>query len=594
MCFSISAVETPKRSPLGLRRHLATFHSGDIYAAAFASQSRRSIFKKRSSLGRSQSAAAVSVSALLTQRRRSQYGLGDPFLKRRKTDDTYREIILAPNRIHSESERQMRVKIILALFFVASIAVGSAQTGNARAINWTDTTRDVYVDNELDRGAQVLSSDSPSRLALLSPKLESAIVLDVAAHTVGTMSKGLFQFGADRTTATSEAAGAIKAVGKFTRVDGPIYFFVVDGKPVLIRAHPGATGELTMDKLWETVPVWRSVMKNYEPNALAVAAIKSNDKDTTVTLALGTWCPDSKNYIPRLIKALGAAANDKIQVKLIGIDNQFREPVDIVQPRRITNVPTVIVERGGREIDRIVETPASATMEEDLAAILSGKHPVNNGRSERGPKIASGAYSYRDRDGKQIGAEQWELFSTSEGGYLVHSRITVGDLTTEVFHRVDAKRRLSFAEITKLQGDDRTRTRFNVDGKTMTARMRGSVSGVISQTLEVPQRFFLSSPSIAAQGFVQPQDGDRYQISSYATPLEFDKALGTLASVSFENKGEETVRVPAGEFRARHVIRKTGSETSELWVHSTLGIPVRALVFGIEYVLTSFEHSSSK
>ncbi|MEK6405502.1 MAG: hypothetical protein AABN34_00920 [Acidobacteriota bacterium] len=488
----------------------------------------------------------------------------------------------------------MRVKIILALFFVASIAVGSAQTGNARAINWTDTTRDVYVDNELDRGAQVLSSDSPSRLALLSPKLESAIVLDVAAHTVGTMSKGLFQFGADRTTATSEAAGAIKAVGKFTRVDGPIYFFVVDGKPVLIRAHPGATGELTMDKLWETVPVWRSVMKNYEPNALAVAAIKSNDKDTTVTLALGTWCPDSKNYIPRLIKALGAAANDKIQVKLIGIDNQFREPVDIVQPRRITNVPTVIVERGGREIDRIVETPASATMEEDLAAILSGKHPVNNGRSERGPKIASGAYSYRDRDGKQIGAEQWELFSTSEGGYLVHSRITVGDLTTEVFHRVDAKRRLSFAEITKLQGDDRTRTRFNVDGKTMTARMRGSVSGVISQTLEVPQRFFLSSPSIAAQGFVQPQDGDRYQISSYATPLEFDKALGTLASVSFENKGEETVRVPAGEFRARHVIRKTGSETSELWVHSTLGIPVRALVFGIEYVLTSFEHSSSK
>lgn len=488
----------------------------------------------------------------------------------------------------------MRVKIILALFFVGGIALGSAQTGNVPAINWTDTTRDVYVDNELDRGAQVLSSDSPSRLALLSPKLESAIVLDVAAHTVSTMSKDIFKFGADRTIATSEAAASSKAVGKFTRVDGPVYFFVVDGKPVLIRAHPGATGELTMEKLWETVPVWRSVMKNYEPNAQAIAAIKSNGENTTVTLALGTWCPDSKNYVPKLIKALAAAGNDKIQVKLIGIDNQFREPVDTVQPRRITNVPTVIVERGGREIDRIVETPAGATMEEDLAAILNGKHPVNNGRSERGPKIASGAYSYRDRDGKQIGAEQWELFSTSEGGYLVHSRITMGELTTEVFHRVDAKRRLSFAEITKLQGDDRTRTRFNVDGKTMTARMRGSVSGVVSQTLEVPQRFFLSSPSIAAQGFVQPQDGDRYQLSSYATPLEFNKALGTLATVSFEAKGEETIRTPAGEFRARHFTRRTDKEASEWWLHAKLDIPVKGQGSGVEYVLTSLELFSNR
>lgn len=488
----------------------------------------------------------------------------------------------------------MRVKIVFAVFVIAGIAAASAQTGNAPALNWTDATRDVYVDNELERGAQVLTSDSPSRLALISTKLDSAVVLDVAEHTVSTMSKDVFQFSADRTSATSASGAAMKAVGKLTRVDGPIYFFVVDGKPVLIRAHPGATGEMSIDKLWEAVPVWRSVMKNYEPNAQAVAAIKSNDKDTTVTLAFGTWCPDSKNYVPRLIKALRAAGNDKIQVKLIGIDNQFREPVDTVQPRRITNVPTVIVERGGREIDRIVETPAAATMEEDLAAILSGKQPVHTGRWDRGPKIASGTYSYRDRTGKQVGTEQWELFSTSEGGFLVHSRIAVGDLTTEVFHRVDARQRPSFAEVTKLQGSDRTRTRFNFDGNTLTARMRGSVSGVISQTLEVPQRFFLSSPSIAAQGLGRLTDSDRYPIPSYVTPPEFDKTMGTLATVSYEAKGEETVRTPAGEFRARHLIRKTDKETSEWWLHSKLGIPVKGMRGGIEYVLTSLEQSSSK
>lgn len=486
----------------------------------------------------------------------------------------------------------MRVKLLVTTFVMAfvmtAVKVIAAQTGNG-PVNWSDSTRDVYIDNELDRDAQVLTADSPSRLALISTKLESAIVLDVTEHTVKTFPKGSFQFGADRTSATSDSSAAIKAVGKFTRVDGPIYFFVVEGKPVLIRSHPGATGEMSLDKLWDTVPVWRSVMKTYQPNTQAVDAIKATDKETTLTLAFGTWCPDSKNYVPRLIKALRAADNAKLQLKLIGIDNQFREPVSAVQPLRITNVPTVIVERGGREIGRIVETPSAATMEEDLAAILSGKQPVHNGRSERGPRVASGTYSYRDRNGKQFGAEQWELFSTAEGGYLVHSRITVGDLTTEVFHRVDAKRRPSFAEVTKVRGEERTRTRFNLDGNTMTARMRGSVSGVISQTLEVPEQFFLSSPAVAAAGFVQLPERDRLQISGYVTPEPFDQAMGTLETISREAKGEETLRVPAGEFRARHIIQKTGRGTSDLWLDSKLGIPVKCQSSGVEYVLTTLE-----
>jgi thiol-disulfide isomerase/thioredoxin len=494
---------------------------------------------------------------------------------------------------------------VLAVLFIA-LGVLAAQTNRAAQTslsNWSDSTRDVYIDNELDRDAQVLTAESPSRLALISARLESAVVLDVTEHSVKTISKAAFQFGADRTSATSETSQsasesaskpilAMKIVGRFTRVDGPIYFFVVEGKPVLIRSHPGATGEMSVDKLWDTVPVWRSVMKNYQPNTQAVDAIKSNDKETTLTLAFGTWCPDSKNYVPRLIKALRAADNAKIQIKLIGIDNQFREPVTAVQPLRITNVPTVIVERGGREIGRIVETPSASTMEEDLAAILSGKQPAYNGRWDRGPRVAGGDYSYRDRTGKQFGTEHWELFSTSEGGYLVHSRITVGDLTTEVFHRVDARRRPSFAEVTKVRGQERTRTRFNIDGNTMTARMRGSVSGVISQTLEVPEQFLLSSPAIAAAGFLQLPERDRLQISGYKTPEQFDQAMGTLETVSCEAKGEETVRVPAGEFRARHVVLKIDRRTSDWWLDSKLGIPVKGQSMGIEYVLTTLEITS--
>ena len=216
------------------------------------------------------------------------------------------------------------ILLLTAFFVLASV---HAQTPKASPINWSDSTRDVYIDNELDRDAQVLTSSSPSRLALISKRLESALVLNVTEQTVSTIPKDAFQFEPDRTAATSDAAMLV--VGKFTRVDGPVYFFAASGKPILIRAHPGVTGEMSLNKLWETVPVWRSVMMNYQPNAEAVSEIKSNDKETRVTLAFGTWCPDSKNYIPRLLKAINNAASDKIHLKLIGIDNQFREPVKI-------------------------------------------------------------------------------------------------------------------------------------------------------------------------------------------------------------------------------------------------------------------------
>ena len=476
---------------------------------------------------------------------------------------------------------------------MACATAALAQSNMRAPISWHDSTRDVYIDNEIDRAAQVLVSDNPSRLALISPKLERAIILDTAERGISAVAKSNFQFTQDRASATSDGNATTQSLGKFTRVDGPVYFFVVDGKPILIRAHPGVTGEMSLEKLWESVPVWRAVMEDYSPNAAAVAALKANNAGAKVTLLYGTWCPDSKNYIPRLLKALRAAANDKIEVKLIGIDNQFREPVDTVQPRRITNVPTVIVERNGREIGRIVETPATATIEEDLAAILSDKPLTHAGRWDRGPKLASGSYSYRDGKGKEQGSEQWELFSTSEGGYLVHSRATIGDEVTEVFHRLDAQRRPTFVEITKQRSGERTRTRYNLDGHTLTARMRGSVSGVISQTLEVPDGFLLSSPSIAAEGLIRSGESQK-QVTGYVAPFEFDKAMGALTVISYETKGEEAVRVPAGEFRARHVTRKIDKEASEWWVHPQLGVAIKGQAGGSEYVLTSLEMSPKK
>jgi thiol-disulfide isomerase/thioredoxin len=483
-------------------------------------------------------------------------------------------------------------RIFVTLVFLLAVAsTAAAQAKKSEAADWHDTTRDVFINNELDRNAQVLSADNPTRVALISPKLDAAIVLDVTEKTMSAVSKDAFHFAADRTSARSDAGVEMQPLGRFTRIDGPVYSFAVNGTPVLLRPHPGYAGEMTFDKLWETVPVWRAAMDAYAPDPKVVAALKAVDKDTQVTLIFGTWCGDSKYYVPRLLRALKEAGNDRLRVKLVGVDNQFHEPADTVQPRHLTNVPTVIVERDGREVGRIVETPAIDLMEQDLADLLNGKPNLHQGRWERGAKLASGVYQYKDAGGKACGSEAWELFSTADGGTLVHSRITTADAVTEVFQRANAQHAPTFVEITRQRGDARARTRINVDGHTLTARTRGNTTGIIQQTLEVGDRFSVWSPAVAADGlrFADVKGAEPYKLACYVTPTDLDGATGMLGATTVESRGDESVRVPAGEFRARHFIHKTDRGPGHLWLHPQLSVPVRGEVGGLAFTLTSLE-----
>jgi hypothetical protein len=263
----------------------------------------------------------------------------------------------------------------LLLFVLTSVATAKAQN-QATTINWTDATRDVFSSGQLDRTIQVFSADSPSRMALTGPNLDHVIVLDLDAKTVGTIPKSALTIATDRTTATSDENSIPDVIGMLTAVDDTTYSFDLNGKSFLLMRHKGLVGDLTEDKVWADVPIWQTLMGKYKPDADSVAALKKNKSDTTVIIAAGTWCGDSKHYVPQLLRALHDAGNKHIHVKLIGIANKFVEPADFIKQREIKKVPTIIVERKGHEIGRITETPVAPTMEADLVAILNGKPNV--------------------------------------------------------------------------------------------------------------------------------------------------------------------------------------------------------------------------
>jgi len=88
---------------------------------------------------------------------------------------------------------------------------------------------------------------------------------------------------------------------------------------------------------------------------------------------VGTWCGDSREQLPRLeavLDALGQRSPFE-GLRMLGIDRSKAVDARAWRFGKVELVPTIVVTMSGAEVGRIVETPASGTIEEDLVRILA-------------------------------------------------------------------------------------------------------------------------------------------------------------------------------------------------------------------------------
>jgi thiol-disulfide isomerase/thioredoxin len=96
--------------------------------------------------------------------------------------------------------------------------------------------------------------------------------------------------------------------------------------------------------------------------------IKSTANRFDVIVFLGTWCPDSKEHVPRFMKIMDEAGVTGKHIKLIGL-NRDKKLGMLTDKYKITKVPTFIFIKDERELGRIVEHPRT-TLLKDIAGIL--------------------------------------------------------------------------------------------------------------------------------------------------------------------------------------------------------------------------------
>jgi len=163
--------------------------------------------------------------------------------------------------------------------------------------------------------------------------------------------------------ATEPAAEAKSAEG-----GGDVPDFVKESRKY---GHVPIVGNTEPAKVQEKFDLWKKATDKAVADEAVSKKLAEVKEGAVVTVVFGTWCSDCYRELPQMWKALEKAGKTPFTIQYIAIDEQFTAGDVNIHPYNITNIPTIIVQREGAEVGRIIEMPEQA-IEKDLLALLDG------------------------------------------------------------------------------------------------------------------------------------------------------------------------------------------------------------------------------
>jgi cyclophilin family peptidyl-prolyl cis-trans isomerase len=145
------------------------------------------------------------------------------------------------------------------------------------------------------------------------------------------------------------------------------------GEGPLPAYYPVWYGPITAERLDRDNQGWREEREKYKAQEKWLEMLRTAKLRYGLVVAMGTWCGDSREQIPRLqaiLLALGQRSPFE-PPRLFGLDRSKTIDSKLYPYGAVELVPTIVVTTGGSEVGRIVETPKSGSVEEDLVRILA-------------------------------------------------------------------------------------------------------------------------------------------------------------------------------------------------------------------------------
>ena len=114
--------------------------------------------------------------------------------------------------------------------------------------------------------------------------------------------------------------------------------------------------------------------KNYalgQADAAAVTAFQQKAASFQVLVFGGTWCHDTQNLLPVFYRLVDKSGYPESSITLIGVDRAKTSLQNLHHVFHITNVPTFIIMKDGKEAGRVVEYGKYGQIDKELGEIVN-------------------------------------------------------------------------------------------------------------------------------------------------------------------------------------------------------------------------------
>lgn len=129
-------------------------------------------------------------------------------------------------------------------------------------------------------------------------------------------------------------------------------------------------GKADIDVIKSRYDWFEDGVKKYKPRKKDIQELEKNGQYLNYLVFAATWCPDTRELLPKFYKTLEESGIPIEYVDLYLLDESKKSPDQLELLYNITSVPTIIILKNGDEIGRIKEK-VNESIEADLLKIIS-------------------------------------------------------------------------------------------------------------------------------------------------------------------------------------------------------------------------------
>jgi thiol-disulfide isomerase/thioredoxin len=148
-----------------------------------------------------------------------------------------------------------------------------------------------------------------------------------------------------------------------------LYETSFDRKEPTVKILKGVITKYILEK--DTSFNWYASSQSiYMPDTAIVAILKKAKDSVQFILFGGTWCDDTQYILPKFFKLQEASNIPDNAISFFAVDRDKKTSGNIAEAFHITNVPTIIVMKDGKELGRVIEYGKTGHWDQELADII--------------------------------------------------------------------------------------------------------------------------------------------------------------------------------------------------------------------------------